>query len=571
MSTGLSAFGQFYGELGQHALLPGCSAPCSRSISPSIPGISQMVGNMITRIWLALLAVAAHPARPAPPGPTGRARGQGFGRQCAAGDRAGGPGPGDHPRRAAQDAKGFKVELLYSVPQEEQGSWVSLAVDPKGRLIASDQYGKLYRVTPPPIGSRAEETRVEPIAVDIGEAHGLLWAFDSLYVVVNRAGKFPSGLYRVRDTDGDDRLDSGRELLRESDGQRRARPARRGPRARRQVALRGRRQRDQADRARRLAGPRGSGARTSLLPRMPDGRGFMRNEKAPGRLHLPRRSRRQELGARVDGLSQPLRHGVQPRRRPVHVRLRHGVGHEHCRGIARRGFARRSAAPTSAIATARASCRPYYPDSLPADGQRRPGLAHRASPSATGPKFPAKYQEALYLCDWSYGKLYAVHLKPDGRLVLGRRRGVHHRHAAAADRHRGQPAGRGDVLRHRRPEDHLGPLPGDLRRRPSPRPPSARADTRRGAEARAVRRASKRSTATADPEAVATAWPCLCRPRPLHPLRRPRGDRVPGPGLVARQGPGRDRHPGRSDGLLALARVSARPGDRGTRRRPTLR
>ncbi|MCB1226240.1 MAG: c-type cytochrome, partial [Verrucomicrobiales bacterium] len=31
-----------------------------------------------------------------------------------------------------------------------------------------------------------------------------------------------------------------------------------------------------------------------------------------------------------------------------------------------------------------------------------------------GAKFPAKYQEAFYAADWSYGKLYAVHLKPQG-------------------------------------------------------------------------------------------------------------------------------------------------------------
>ena len=49
-------------------------------------------------------------------------------------------------------AKGFKVELIHSVPKDEQGSWVSMCVDPKGRLIVSDQYGALYRVTPPPIG-----------------------------------------------------------------------------------------------------------------------------------------------------------------------------------------------------------------------------------------------------------------------------------------------------------------------------------------------------------------------------------------------------------------------------------
>jgi hypothetical protein len=33
-------------------------------------------------------------------------------------------------------AKGFKVEKLYNVPKEQEGSWVALTVDPKGRLIA---------------------------------------------------------------------------------------------------------------------------------------------------------------------------------------------------------------------------------------------------------------------------------------------------------------------------------------------------------------------------------------------------------------------------------------------------
>src|SRR5215217_4537602 len=46
-------------------------------------------------------------------------------------------------------ADGFKVELLYSVPGKTQGSWVNLCVDAKGRILASDQYGGLYRFTPP--------------------------------------------------------------------------------------------------------------------------------------------------------------------------------------------------------------------------------------------------------------------------------------------------------------------------------------------------------------------------------------------------------------------------------------
>ena len=103
--------------------------------------------------------------------------------------------------------KDFKVELLYSVPPKTEGSWVSMCVDPKGRLIVSDQDGKLYRVTPPPLGQTAG-TKVEPINVAIGEAQGLLWANDSLYVVVNQARKYKNGLYRVRASHGDDHLDT---------------------------------------------------------------------------------------------------------------------------------------------------------------------------------------------------------------------------------------------------------------------------------------------------------------------------------------------------------------------------
>src|SRR6187551_4054343 len=48
--------------------------------------------------------------------------------------------------------KDFQVELLYSVPRS-QGSWVSMCLDPQGRLIVSDQGGGgLYRVTPPALG-----------------------------------------------------------------------------------------------------------------------------------------------------------------------------------------------------------------------------------------------------------------------------------------------------------------------------------------------------------------------------------------------------------------------------------
>src|SRR5207244_6280534 len=89
------------------------------------------------------------------------------------------------PAESLKILKDFKVELLYSVPKETQGSWVNMCVDPKGRLIVSDQYGPLYRITPPARGAPPAQTKVEKLAVPLGGAHGLLWAFDSLYVMVN--------------------------------------------------------------------------------------------------------------------------------------------------------------------------------------------------------------------------------------------------------------------------------------------------------------------------------------------------------------------------------------------------
>jgi putative heme-binding domain-containing protein len=60
----------------------------------------------------------------------------------------------------------------------------------------------------------------------------------------------------------------------------------------------------------------------------------------------------------------------------------------------------------------------YYPDSLPGVVDIGPG-----SPTGIcfgyGAKFPFRYQNALFICDWSYGKMYAVHLKPNGSSYLG--------------------------------------------------------------------------------------------------------------------------------------------------------
>src|SRR5205085_955263 len=110
-------------------------------------------------------------------------------------------------------AKDFQVELLYSVPGGEQGSWVNLCTDPKGRIIASDQYGGLYRFTPPAPGQPLDGAKIEKLPAEIRAANGLLWAFDALYVAVNDyEGKIDSGLYRITSSKGDDTLDKVEKL-----------------------------------------------------------------------------------------------------------------------------------------------------------------------------------------------------------------------------------------------------------------------------------------------------------------------------------------------------------------------
>ena len=90
--------------------------------------------------------------------------------------------------------EGFEVELLHEVPLTEQGSWVSMCVDLEGRLIVSDQYGKLYRVALPK--KEGEKITVETLDVSVGMAQGLLHTRDGLYVNINGEGPSGAGLYR---------------------------------------------------------------------------------------------------------------------------------------------------------------------------------------------------------------------------------------------------------------------------------------------------------------------------------------------------------------------------------------
>jgi glucose/arabinose dehydrogenase len=118
---------------------------------------------------------------------------------------------------------GFEAEHLYSPAENDKGSWVAMTFDNKGRLITSDQYGTLYRMEIAPIGSEnlthnieklkiQTEEQVADSVIQMGYAQGLLYAFNSLYVMVNHRGseefEKTSGLYRLQDTNNDDQYDS---------------------------------------------------------------------------------------------------------------------------------------------------------------------------------------------------------------------------------------------------------------------------------------------------------------------------------------------------------------------------
>ncbi|MEA3209243.1 MAG: hypothetical protein QOE70_2300 [Chthoniobacter sp.] len=110
---------------------------------------------------------------------------------------------------------GFKVELLKAASKQE-GSWISMAIDARGRLYLSPQgaipesgfakeskWGGLWRVT---LDAEGHIAAWEKVPVPVGDSMGMLWAFDSLYV----SGQGPEGrgIYRLKDTNGDDTLDA---------------------------------------------------------------------------------------------------------------------------------------------------------------------------------------------------------------------------------------------------------------------------------------------------------------------------------------------------------------------------
>jgi putative heme-binding domain-containing protein len=297
---------------------------------------------------------------------------------------------------------GFKVELLHSADVTE-GSWISMAIDPKGRLIICPQNeGNLLRVTL----SHGAVQQIESIDQPVTSAMGMLYADDCLYV----DGEGPKGLgiYRLR-AKGD--LFDAPEFLRAFNN-----GGEHGPHDlvlspdHKMYMVNGNFTRLPTDLL--PSSPHRNYADDQLLTRAEDGNGFGAGLKPPGGHVLRMDMNAQNVELFAAGTRNTYAIGFSPGGelfgfdsdmewdwgtawyRPTRVNLWVPGGDY--------GFHEGSG-----------KFPPYYEDTLPA--LVNVGLGSPTSVMfGTRANFPQPYRDAFWMEDWAYGRLFAVHLTPHG-------------------------------------------------------------------------------------------------------------------------------------------------------------
>ncbi|WPP52828.1 c-type cytochrome [Catalinimonas niigatensis] len=320
---------------------------------------------------------------------------------------------------------GFKAEHLYSPSENEMGSWVSMTFDDQGRLITSDQYGALYRMELTPIGSDSLTPKIEKLKIQteepaadsiiqMGYAQGLLYAFNSLYVMVNHRSNDEfdkgSGLYRLQDTDNDDQFDKI-SLLKALEGS-----GEHGPHS---IVMSPDEQSLYVIAGNHTDVPEMDAYRIpkvwqedNLFPLIKDPRGHANDRMAPG-----------GWIAKIDSLGKDWEMVSVGFRNPFDLAFNQAGDMFTFDSDMEWDLGMPWYRPTRIChvtsggefgwRTGNSKWSPAYPDNLPAVlniGQGSPtGVLHGKSAA-----FPDSYQDALFAFDWSFGIIYAIHLQPEG-------------------------------------------------------------------------------------------------------------------------------------------------------------
>jgi len=312
---------------------------------------------------------------------------------------------------------GFKVELIRTADPATEGSWISIAKDPQGRLlVGAEKTEPISRLTI----KDGQVTNAEILKIPLSEVMGMLFAFDSLYINgrgIGPEGKDVFGLWRCRSTNHDDNFDKI-EFLREwknGGGDHGAHAILLHPDGKHLTVLCGNFCEQPPDVS--PNSPHRHYADDLVLPRAEDSNGFGAGHKGPGgsvyrmdpdgkNVMLVSSGERNtyDVAYNHDGELFGFDSDMEndwglPWYRPIRV--------FHATSGADFGFREGSAKWPE-----------YYHDSLPAAVTIGIGCPTGVT-FGEGAKFPAKYQRAFFIEDWSYARLIAVHLSPDGSTYGG--------------------------------------------------------------------------------------------------------------------------------------------------------
>jgi putative heme-binding domain-containing protein len=324
---------------------------------------------------------------------------------------------------------GFRVEMAVKNPStSDPFSLVNLTFDARGRLLVSKERGPVLLCTQPDATGLLQS--VLPYCDQVRNCQGMCWVKDALLLVGD--GPQGTGLYRVRDTDGDDKTDAVELLHKFKGGMGEHGPHAilHGPDGWLYLVLGNHAWAQPEELAgnsplrrwpKGLMGPdQGKPGTTEdvLLPRLNDSRGHAANILAPGGTIW----RLDHDGRNMSLVAAGFRNHYDAAFSPWGELFTFDSDMEWDEGLPWYRAVRVCHCPPGADfvwRTGAANTLDYYLDSLPPAVE-----TGRGSPVGVEfydhVAFPAKYRGAFFVADWAIGIIFAIHLERDGASYKGK-------------------------------------------------------------------------------------------------------------------------------------------------------